>query len=205
MPAKVFLATRIGGGFHVGCVSSKIEKRVLKNPVRMIAAGELSDRVVDVLIGFVLEFQSHNRQAVQEEHKIHFLVGLIEIEMGSEGNAIVGILRSGGTRCRTRLGIKQPELQASHFQTLAEKYPQRSMFEFLSQGFEDLLPSIRAVVVFQFLQCVRLRSDEKLPEFFFGDAVLGIRNLSLFQLTELVNSFQVIGDMLPKRQLRRFS
>ena len=57
----------------------------------MIAFGKLFYRVMHRLVLFVLELQGHDRQAIQEQDKVNFLVGLAKIEMRPEGDPVFAV------------------------------------------------------------------------------------------------------------------
>jgi len=61
---------------------------MLENPARVIALRKLRDGVVDGLILFVLQFQRDDGQAVQEKDEINLLIGLAEIKVRAEGDAV---------------------------------------------------------------------------------------------------------------------
>ena len=64
---------------------------MLKNHSRMIAQGKLFYGIMHGLVFFVLELQGHDRQAVQEQDKVNFLVGLAKIEMRPEGDPVFAV------------------------------------------------------------------------------------------------------------------
>jgi hypothetical protein len=124
--------------------------------------------------------------------------------MQAEGDAVLGVFLGGNTRGGAWLGIEKPELQAAHPEALAQQHPKRRVFEFFAQRLEHLVPCVRAVVVFQFLERVGLRGFEESPEMVFGDEMLGVRNVRLFEHAILVLADEVIRDVLLKRQLGWF-
>ena len=88
--------------------------------------------------------------------------------------------------CGTRLGIEEPELQSAHLQAVPQQHPERRVLQFLAQRLEDFVPRVGAVVVLQLLERVGLGGFEKGPELVFGDAVLGVRDVGLFEHAILV-------------------
>ena len=157
-----------------------------------------------VLIGLVLQLQRHDGQAVEEEDEINLLVRFPEIEMRAEGDAVLGVFLGGGTGCGARLGIEQPELQPAHLEAVAQQHPKRRVLQFLAQRLEDLVPRVRAVIVLQLLERVGLSGFEEGPEVVFRDAMLGVRDVGLFQHAILVLADEVIRDVLLKGQFRSF-
>ena len=113
-------------------------------------------------------------------------------------------LSDGGALGGAGLGVIEPELQPAHLQPVAQEHPKRRVLQFLAQRLEDLVPRIRAVVVLQLLERVGLRGFEEGPELVFGDEMLGVRDVGLFQHAILVLADEVIRDVLLKRQLRGF-
>ncbi len=204
VPAEVLLPARVGGGHHVAGVGGEVEERMLENLARVVARGELRHGVMHVLILLVLQLQRHDGQAVEEEDEINLLVRLAEVEMRAEGDAVLGVLLGGGARGGARLGIEEPELQPAHLQAVAEQHPERRVLQFLAQRLEHLVPRVRAVIVLQLLERVGLRGLEKGPELIFGDEMLGVRDVGLFEHAILVLADEVIRDVLLKRQLRGF-
>ena len=177
---------------------------MLENLLRVVAGGELRHGVMHVLIRLVLQLQGHDGQAVEEEDEINLLVRLAEVEVRAEGDAVLGIFLGGGARGGARLGIEEPELQPAHLQPVAQEHPERRVLQFLAQRLEDLVPRVRAVIVRQLLERVGLRGFEEGPELVFGDEVLGVRDVGLFQHAIPVLADEVIRDVLLKRQLRGF-
>ena len=87
---------------------------------------------------------------------------------------------------------------------MAEKHPKLRVRQFFCQGAEHLLPRVGPVVVFQLPECVGLRRVEEGPEVIFGDAVLRVRELGLFEHAIAMLADKVIRDVLLKGQLRDF-
>ncbi len=56
----------------------------------------------------------------------------------------------------------------------------------LRSALKHLVPRVRAVVVRQFLERVGLRGFEEGPELVFGDEMLGVRDVGLFEHAILV-------------------
>ena len=204
VPAEVLLPARVGGGHHVAGVGGEVEERMLENLVRVVAGGELRHGVMHVLVLLVLQLQRHDGQAVEEEDEINLLVRVAEVEMRAEGDAVLGVLLGGGARGGAGLGIEEPELQPAHLEPVAEQHPQRRVLQFLAQRLEHLVPRVRAVIVRQLLERVGLRGFEEGPELVFGDEMLGVRDVGLFQHAILVLADEVIRDVLLKGQLRSF-
>ena len=50
---------------HVAGVGGQKEERMLENPMRMVAGGELRDGIVNRLVLLVFQLQGHDRQAVE--------------------------------------------------------------------------------------------------------------------------------------------
>ena len=99
VPAEVLLTARISRSHHVTGVGGEVQKRVLKNLLRVVALGELCHSDMHVLIGLMLQLQRHNGQAIEEEHEINLLIGFAEIEMRAERDTILNVFLGGGT-CR---------------------------------------------------------------------------------------------------------
>ena len=78
------------------------------------------------------------------------------------------------------------------------------MRQFLSQGAEYFVPRVRSVVAGELLERVDLRGVEEGPESIFGDEMLGVRDIGLFEHAILVLAHQEIRDVLLKGKLRRF-
>ena len=201
VPAEVLLPARVGGGHHVAGVGGEVEERMPENLVCVVAGGELRDGVMHVLVLLVLQLQSHDGQAVEEEDEINFLVGRSpEVEMRAEGDAVLAVFLGGGALGGAGLGVEQPELQPAHLQPVAQEHPQRRVRQFLAQRLEHLVPRIRAVVVRQLLERVGLRGFEEGPELVFGDEMLGVRDVGLFEHAITVLADEVIRDVLLKGQ-----
>ncbi len=98
-------------------------------------------RVVHRLVLFVFQLQRHDGQAVQEEDEIDLLVGLAEVEVRAECDAVLGVFIRGGAGGGARFGIVETELQPARLQAVAEQHPERSMRQFLSQGAEYFVPA----------------------------------------------------------------
>ncbi len=92
VPAEVPDLARVGCRHHVAAVRCQIEEGILKDPVGMAAGGELRHRVMHVLILLVLDLQRDDGQAVEEEDEVDFLVGLAEVEVRTEGDAVLAVL-----------------------------------------------------------------------------------------------------------------
>ena len=204
VPAEILLPARVCGGHHVAGVGGEVKERVLENLARVLALAELRHGVMHVLIGLVLQLQRHDGQAVEEEYEINFLVRFAEIEMRAKGDAVLGVFLGGGTRCGTRLGIKEPELQSAHLEAVAQQHPKRRVLQFLAQRLEHFVPRVRAVIILQLFERVGLRGFEKRPQVVFGDEMLGVRDVGLFEHAILVLADKELRDVLLKRQLRRF-
>ena len=155
-----------------------------------------------VLIRLVLQLQRHDGQAVEEEDEIDLLVRLAEVEVRAEGDAVLGVFLGGGTRGGARLGIEEPELQPAHLEAVAQDHPKRRVLQFLAQRLEHFVPRVGAVIVRQLLERVGLGGFEKGPELVFGDEMLGVRDVGLFEHAILVLADEKIRDVLLKRQLR---
>ena len=198
MPAEVLLAARVGRGHHVAGVGGEVEERMLEDLARVVARRELRHGVMHVLVLLVLQLQRHDGQAVEEEDEIDLLVRLAEVEMRPEGDAVLAVLLGGGALGGARLGIEEPELQPAHLQPVAEEHPERRVLQFLAQRPEDLVPRVGAVVVGQLLERVGLRGVEKGPELIFGDEVLGVRDVGLFEHAVLVLADKEVRDVFLK-------
>jgi hypothetical protein len=186
----------------------------------MIAGGELGDGVMRVLVPLVLQLQSYDGQAVEEEDEVNLLLALggrwdaaetcrrgrlrYKVQMQAERDAVLRVFVSACALGGTGLGIEKPELQPAHFQPVAQEHPERRVRQFLAERLEDLVPRVRAVIVLQLLERVSLRGLEQGPQVVFGDEVLRVRDVGLFQHTVAMFADQVIRDVLLKRQLRGF-
>ena len=195
VPAEILLPARVGGGHHVAGVGSEVKERVLENLARVLALAELRHRVMHVLIGLVLQLQVHDGQAIEEEYEINLLIRFPKIEMRAEGDAVLGVFLGGGTGCGTRLGIKEPELQSAHLEAVAHEHPKRRALQFLAHRLEDFIPRVRAVIVLQFLERVGLGGFEKGPQMVFGDEMLGVRDVGLFEHAILVLADKIVRDV----------
>ena len=202
VPAEVFLPARVGGGHHVAGVGGEVEERMLEDLAGVVAGGELRHGVMHVLVLLVLQLQRHDGQAVEKEDEINLLVGLAEVEMRAEGDAVLAVFLGGGALGGAGLGIEEPELQPAHLQPVAQEHPERRVLQFLAQRLEHLVPRVRAVVVRQFLERVGLRGFEEGPEMVLGDAMLGVRDVGLFEHAILVLADEEVRDVLLKGQLR---
>ena len=198
VPAEILLPARVGGGHHVAGVGGEVKERVLENLARVVALGELRHRVMHVLIGLVLQLQRHDGQAVEEEDEINLLVGFAEVEMRAEGDAVLGVFLGGGAGGGARLGIEEPELQSAHLEAVAQQHPKRRVLQFLAQRLEHLVPRVRAVIILQLLERVGLGGFEEGPEMIFGDEMLGVRDVGLFEHAILVLADEIIRDVLLK-------
>ena len=178
---------------------------MLENLARVVAGGELRHGVMHVLVLLVLQLQRHDGQAVEEEDEINLLVGLAEVEMRAEGDAVLAVLLGGGALGGAGLGVVEPELQPAHLQPVAQDHPERRVLQFLAQRLEHLVPRVRAVVVRQLLERVGLRGFEEGPELVFGDEMLGVRDVGLFQHAIPVLADEEVRDVLLKGQLRGLS
>ena len=96
VPAEVLLPARVGRRHHVAGVGGEVEERMLEDPAGMVAGRELRHGVMHVLVLLVLHLQRHDGQAVEEEDEIDLLVGLAEVEVRAEGDAILAVLLRGG-------------------------------------------------------------------------------------------------------------
>ena len=171
----------------------------------VVAGRELRHRVMHVLVLLVLQLQRHDGQAVEEEDEVDLLIGLAEVEVRTEGDAVLAVLLGGGALGGARLGVVKPELQPAHLQAVAQDHPERRVLQLLAQGPKHLVARVRAVVVRQLLERVGLRGVEKGPELVLGDAVLGVRDVGLFEHAVAVHADQEVRDVLLKGQLRRLS
>ena len=175
---------------------------MLEDLAAVVARGELRHGVMHVLVLLVLHLQRHDGQAVEEEDEVDLLVGLAEVEVRAEGDAVLAVLRGGGALDGARLGVVEAELQPAHLQPVAQDHPERRVLQLLAQRPEHLVPRVGAVVVRQLLERVGLRGFEKGPELVFGDAVLGVRDVGLFEHAILVLADEEIRDVLLKGQFR---
>jgi hypothetical protein len=169
----------------------------------VIAICELRHRVVYVLILFVLQFQRHNRQAVEEEDEINFLVRLAEIEVRAEGDAVLVVLLAGDALARAWLGVIEPEFQPAYLQPVADEQPERRMLQLFAQSAKHLVPRVFAVILSQLLDRLRLSVFQKCPEVVFGDEMFGVRDLALFQHAVFVPAGQVTGNVFLKDEFGR--
>ena len=78
------------------------------------------------------------------------------------------------------------------------------MLQFLAETAEHFIPSVRAVIVFEFLERVRLRGVEECPEMVFGDEVFGVGDVGLFERAVFVFAGKEIRDVILKGEFRRF-
>ena len=177
---------------------------MLEDLAGVVARGELRHGVMHVLVLLVLHLQRHDGQAVEEEDEVDLLVGLAEVEVRAEGDAVLAVLLGGGALGGARLRVVEAELQPAHLQAVAQDHPERRVLQLLAQRPEHLVPRIGAVVVGQFLERVGLRGVEKGPELVFGDAVLGVRDVGLFEHAIAVLADEEVRDVLLKGQLRGF-
>ena len=88
---------------------------------------------------------------------------------------------------------------------MAQQHPKRRVLQLLAQRLEDLVPRVRAVIVRQLLERVGLGGLEEGPELIFGDEMLGVRDVGLFEHAIPVLADEEIRDVLLKRQFRGFS
>src|SRR5271154_4710906 len=101
--------------------------------------------------------------------------------MRTEGDAVLSVFFEGSTFGGAWLGVIEPELQPAHLQPVADQHPKRRMHQFISQSLEDFVPSVRSVIVRQFLKRVALRRFQKSPKLVFRDEMLGVRDVALFE------------------------
>ena len=111
----------------------------------------------------------------------------------------------GGALGRAGLGVEEPELQPAHLQAVAQDHPERRVLQLLAQRAEHLVPRVGAVVVGQLLELIGLRGLEKGPELILGDAVLGVRDIGLFEHAIPMLADEEVRDVLLKGQLGRLS
>lgn len=204
VPAEILLPARIGRRHEVTGIGGEVEKRMPEDSVAVVARGELSHRIVHVLVLFVLHLEGHDGQPVEEKDEIDFLMGIAEGEVRPEGDPILVIKGIGDALARPGPGIEQPEFQAADLEPMPEDHPERGMFEFAPQRLENLLPRIGAVIGLELFQSVLLGCGEKGPEMIFGDAVFRIRDLGLFEGGIPVFAVKVGGDVLLKGQFGWF-
>ena len=104
MPAEVLDTARIGRGHHVAGVGGEVEERVLEDLAGVVAGRELRHGVMHVLVLLVLDLQRHDGQAVEEEDEVNLLVGLAEVEVRAEGDAVLWVARVRGALRERGLG-----------------------------------------------------------------------------------------------------
>src|SRR4051812_13808228 len=98
----------------------------------VVARGKLRNRVMDVLILLVLHFKRRNRQSIEEEDEVDLLVGLPEVEVRAEGDAVLAVLLDCGALSGSRLRVEEAELQTAHLQAVAQDHPERRVLQFLA-------------------------------------------------------------------------
>lgn len=111
------------------------------------------------------------------------------------------------TRPLAPLGFRIEELQpypCLHFEAFAQDHPEGRVRQLPAQCLEDLVPRIRAVIFRQLLERVRLGRCEKSPELVFSDAMIRVRDVTLFKHAVAIHPDEVVRDMLLKSQLRWF-
>ena len=106
---------------------------------------------------------------------------------------------------RSEAWVVEAELQPAHLQAVAEEHPKRRVLQFLAQGPEHLVPRVRSVVICELLERVGLGGFEESPELVFGNEMLGVRDVGLFEHAIPVLADEEIRDVLLKGQLRWFS
>ena len=92
---------------------------MLENLKGRVAGSELSHGVMHVLVLLVLHLQRHDGQAVEEEDEVDLLVGLAEVEVRPEGDAVLAVFLRGGALGRTGLRVVEPELKPAHLESVA--------------------------------------------------------------------------------------
>ena len=127
-----------------------------------------------------------------------------EVEMRAKGDAVLGIPFDSSTFGRAGLGVEEPELQPAHLEAWSHQHPERRVLQFLAQRLEHFVPRICAVVVMKFLERIGLSGLEESPQVVFGNKMLSVRDLGLFEHTILMLADEVIRYVLLKSQLRSF-
>ncbi len=74
VPAEVLDPARVGGRHQVARISGEIQEGMLEDPLHVVAGGELRNGVMHILVGLVLQLQSDDGQAVEEENEIDLLI-----------------------------------------------------------------------------------------------------------------------------------
>lgn len=151
-----------------------------------------------VLVLLVLQLQRHDRQTVEEDDEIDLLVRLAEVEVWPERDAVLLDLLRGSALQRARFGIIETKLQTSHWQSVAQKHPERRELQLVPQGAKHFLTRVGSVIIRQFLERDGLSGVEKGPKLIFGDEVLGVRDVGLFEHAVLVFADKVVREMLLK-------
>ena len=89
MPAEVLGPARIGCSHHVAGVGGKVEERILENFVGVVSCDELRHGIMHILILLVLHLEQYDRQAVEVENEINFLMVRSKIEVWAEAYAVL--------------------------------------------------------------------------------------------------------------------
>jgi hypothetical protein len=102
----------------------------------------------------------------------------------------------GCTFAGTGLGIVEFELNTPNLEAVANYQPERCMSHLVSEGAKDFVASIRSIVFSQFFDYVLLRIAEKRPEVIFGEAIISVDDLGLFEHSIAMLANEKIRDVI---------
>src|SRR5207245_6920252 len=96
------------------------------------------------------------------------------------------------------LGVEKVEVQSPHLQAVANQQPERRVAQLRSQRAKHLVPGIRAIILSQLPEHLRLGVSKKSPQLILGDEIVCVSNLGLLEDTIFMLADQKGRDMLLK-------